>query len=971
MPRLTAPISRHRRISAAVALASAAAVIIPALPAQAASTDQPATIEVVPGTDTRTPALVDGIAEPAEASAPADDAAVTYLAGRRDRYAIPSPDQDLSTAGVSKDAAGLETVRLQQKHQGVEVLGGQYVVRMERKSGKRTVTGTSGKYFTNLTVSTTPSVSVETAVSRAVGAVERGTSAGLVKPAAVRKDSASKQAGTTFHGVEKGLIVLPRGAGVLTRRVTVSGTDASTGEPVVQEVYVDAKSGFPVLRYSALRTFQAQGIAPVTKATKAGKNASAKAAKTAKSLSSAKSLNSAKSASAAPKAGSGLTDVTGSGKTLNGRDVALGLQRDKATGLHWLTDYSRMKSTSKASISTWDARDVWVYEASGVWPQGIVPFSSATPAFGGDATGSGAVDAHWGAQQVYDYYLKQHGRDSLDGHGGAINSLVGVTDFGYPYVNAFWDGQKMVYGSGDDEYLPMAADTDVVGHEMTHGVVENTAALVYAGQSGAMNEAVADYFGNAIDVTASGTPMTDPDAGLLGEDLCRTAGPRDCALRDLNDGATTSKNFLGMSYGVDSGGVHLNSTIFSGALWDMREDLGGQLADKIVYRALTSYMTPLDGFTEGRAAVIAAAKELGVKSKELKTVKASFDAHGIVPGWEKALGMDSDTLLGKLNVAGAGTDAGGGWWATSKSNDDGSAPYSIYAGRTDGKGKPQQMNDNNGFYNVYPSTDGKRVVWITYGSDGVSIMSRAVSGGVPKKLYTSLYYDIVNLSVDGDTVVFELGDDYGVRHVNSLRDGEKQPKRLDEDPTSMWVTGSGLPTIKGGKVAYARTYADDYGYTTIGIELYDLKTGKATRLGKPAEYGIGRPAITATDVVWFVDETLYDDNHTAVRKSDFKGKNIVDIVPENGPGAVWAMDLTASDDTVTLTTLVPDTAYRNETSPKLNQYGLDGAYLGRVSCNRGMQMDAAADSGRRVVWIDGTTSATDLVTRARPAGRCG
>jgi hypothetical protein len=47
--------------------------------------------------------------------------------------------------------------------------------------------------------------------------------------------------------------------------------------------------------------------------------------------------------------------------------------------------------------------------------------------------------------------------------------------------------------------------------------------------------------------------MTDPDAGLLGEDLCRTAAPRDCAIRDLNDGATTSKNSLGLTYDFDYG----------------------------------------------------------------------------------------------------------------------------------------------------------------------------------------------------------------------------------------------------------------------------------------------------------------------------------------------------------------------------------------------------------------------------------
>lgn len=143
-------------------------------------------------------------------------------------------------------------------------------------------------------------------------------------------------------------------------------------------------------------------------------------------------------------------------------------------------------------------------------------------------------------------------------------------------------------------------------------MIEHSANLVYAGQSGALNEAVADYFGNAIEADVHGIPTTDPDSGLVGERLCRTKSPRECALRDLSDGRTTTGSFLGLDFAHDNGGVHLNSTIFGGALWDARRELGADLTDRIVYKALTEYLTPLDGFTEGRAAVLAAAKDLGV-----------------------------------------------------------------------------------------------------------------------------------------------------------------------------------------------------------------------------------------------------------------------------------------------------------------------------------------------------------------------
>ncbi|WP_308401550.1 hypothetical protein [Streptomyces roseoverticillatus] len=60
-------------------------------------------------------------------------------------------------------------------------------------------------------------------------------------------------------GTARGLVVLPKGPGVLTRHATVRGTAPATGAPVLQEVYVDAKAGYPVLQYSGIKTFRAAG----------------------------------------------------------------------------------------------------------------------------------------------------------------------------------------------------------------------------------------------------------------------------------------------------------------------------------------------------------------------------------------------------------------------------------------------------------------------------------------------------------------------------------------------------------------------------------------------------------------------------------------------------------------------------------------------------------------------------------------
>ena len=51
----------------------------------------------------------------------------------------------------------------------------------------------------------------------------------------------------------------------------------------------------------------------------------------------------------------------------------------------------------------------------------------------------------------------------------------------------------MVYGEG------YPAALDIVGHEMTHGMITVEANLTYANEAGAVNEALADVFGTLIE----------------------------------------------------------------------------------------------------------------------------------------------------------------------------------------------------------------------------------------------------------------------------------------------------------------------------------------------------------------------------------------------------------------------------------------------------------------------------------------
>ncbi|MEU1407305.1 hypothetical protein ABZ471_34020 [Streptomyces sp. NPDC005728] len=214
--------------------------------AAAAGTAPPDPGELIARQGTAAPALVDGIREPAPAATSPAGAAHAYLATKKDRYRIADPDRDLKPAGTDT-SGGRETVRLRQTYHGVPVLGGEYVVRMDKKDGRRIVTGTSGKYFTGLRTGTTAEVDDALAVERAVDAVRNDLGA--------RGPSAGEEDASSLTGTSHGLVVLPTGTGVLTRHVTVRGQDPAHGEPVLREVYIDAQAGYPVLRYSSVQTF--------------------------------------------------------------------------------------------------------------------------------------------------------------------------------------------------------------------------------------------------------------------------------------------------------------------------------------------------------------------------------------------------------------------------------------------------------------------------------------------------------------------------------------------------------------------------------------------------------------------------------------------------------------------------------------------------------------------------------------------
>jgi len=86
-----------------------------------------------------------------------------------------------------------------------------------------------------------------------------------------------------------------------------------------------------------------------------------------------------------------------------------------------------------------------------------------------------AVSAHYNAGKSYEYFKNTFNRNSIDGKGGTIWSVINVSDDrGRPFDNAFWNGSAMFYGNGKDAFQELPKALDAAAHEMSHGVIQNT-----------------------------------------------------------------------------------------------------------------------------------------------------------------------------------------------------------------------------------------------------------------------------------------------------------------------------------------------------------------------------------------------------------------------------------------------------------------------------------------------------------------
>ncbi|WP_160164152.1 M4 family metallopeptidase [Nafulsella turpanensis] len=312
-----------------------------------------------------------------------------------------------------------------------------------------------------------------------------------------------------------------------------------------------------------------------------------------------------------------------------------------------------------------------------------------------------ALDAHWGAEVVLNYWQNVHNRSSYDDKGTKVFNFV---HYGDAYDNAFWNGSAMTYGDGsyqggtnpDGSFAPLTS-MDVCSHEIGHGVCEFTADLVYQRESGAMNEGFSDIWAAAVEayVLSQIDGSLNYDPWGIGEQIDERDGgaqPGEAAARALRwmddpkaAGAPDSyggTNWINPECGTptlanDQCGVHTNSGVlnkwyyllvagsgqsFSAGFGKQSADdqvndagdvysvegLGFTTASKITYLAETM-LSPNAKFADMREASILAAQTLyGIGSNEEKQTTNAW--HGVNVGEAYNTGEPNTITFSESNL---------------------------------------------------------------------------------------------------------------------------------------------------------------------------------------------------------------------------------------------------------------------------------------------------------------------------------
>jgi Zn-dependent metalloprotease len=245
-----------------------------------------------------------------------------------------------------------------------------------------------------------------------------------------------------------------------------------------------------------------------------------------------------------------------------------------------------------------------------------------------------------------DFYRDTFQRDSYDGQGADIKAAVEVQQYHLVPIlgmkeNAAWMAEfdHFIFGAGGAQLAGFPQALDVVGHEFTHAVVSYSSNLEYVGQSGALNEHLADVFGEIIQHKAY--PSSVPF--LIGETTLRGAFAEQArALRDMLDpqaglsAQPGAMDEIPAEFGVDCDpaanndncGVHILSGIPNRAAALVIQQIGWTKAARLYYAVMTERLEATSDFEAYRDAVFAECAQT-LSASECTRVEDAYHTVGL------------------------------------------------------------------------------------------------------------------------------------------------------------------------------------------------------------------------------------------------------------------------------------------------------------------------------------------------------
>ncbi len=248
------------------------------------------------------------------------------------------------------------------------------------------------------------------------------------------------------------------------------------------------------------------------------------------------------------------------------------------------------------------------------------------------AIDNAALDVHWAIGKTYEYYLQQHNRNSFDFNGGKLRCYV---HYDVNWFNAQWTGTVMNFGDGNGDPL---TPIDISAHELTHGMTQYSAGLIYQDESGALNESFSDIFGNTVERAIRPGQYSWQIAEDFGA-FRSMSNPNQFQNPDTYHGQFWEYSAF------DNGGVHINSGVQNFWYYLLSDGgsgtndngdsynvsgIGIDSAAAIAYRNLDTYLTPSSQFADARFGSIQAAIDLfGECSNEMIQTINAWAAVGI------------------------------------------------------------------------------------------------------------------------------------------------------------------------------------------------------------------------------------------------------------------------------------------------------------------------------------------------------